>query len=228
MPKYYFIACLSMLKNMQSLACKVLNFTTLLCLLCLTAFAPSNAMASSQVIVSSDLLSGVRLLARPSIETGGGELVSASDSKGDSSSLKGGDGVSAEVGIRLNLRPFQRPAFDTELTFGGKTMQLKVGSGSADFTYYTIAVSQFYRFKNRIRIGAGIGINLSSDLEVDVSGFEDTNTSFDTTPEYRAMLEYTFKGGTAIGGRYRATDWTSDGITVDGSSAGFYMTLQTH
>lgn len=217
--KLYVIKSPSTLNTTQRIA--------LLCLLCIPAFAPGKALASTQIIVGSDFLTGIQYMVRPSIEAGGGELVSGSDTEGASSSLTGGEGGSVELGIRLNLRPFNRPSFATELTFGIKKSSLNVGSGSADFTYSTFAISQFYRFKNKVRIGAGIGVSISPELELNVPGFDDMSTSFDAAPEYRAMLEYGFKRGFAVGGRYRITDWTSNGVTVDGSSAGIYLTVQT-
>lgn len=214
-------------KDWKAIVLMSLKRLTQLSLLGLTMSMPVNATASNQIIVGSDLFTGVGYLMRTSIDSGGGTLLTVTGTDGDSGSLSGGNGTSIELGVRLDLRPFQRPAFGTELTVGIKTASLTSGSGSADFTHTTIALSQFYRFKNKFRLGAGIGISLSPELEINVPGFEAARTSFDAAPEYRAMLEYGFTRWFAVGGRFRVTEWTSDDRSVDGTNAGIYLTIQS-
>ncbi len=197
------------------------------CLLAMPILGTGNAFAAQRIIVGSDLYTGIGLLVRTSVETGGGKLLTVSGSDGDSASLRGGNGTSIEIGARLDLRPFERPAFETELTLGFKKATMTSGSGAADFSHMTVALSQFYRFQSGVRLGAGVGLRLAPTLDIDLPGYERTSESLAKAPEYRLMLEYGFARWFAIGARIRGATWTSDGESVDGNSAGIYLTIQS-
>ena len=199
----------------------------LTCVLVLAAMTSGTAAASQQMIVGSDVFTGVGLLARVAAESGGGQLLTVSDSNGDAESLTGGTGNSIELGVRLDLRPFERPAFETEFTVGYKRNAIDSGSDASEFTYSTLAVSQYYRFKVGVRLGAGIGLRLFPNLDVNVQGFQTTSTTLDNAPELRLMLDYGFLKRFAIGARLAAATWESNGESVDGSSAGLYLSVRT-
>jgi len=195
--------------------------------LTLSALGTGNAIAAQQITVGSDVFTGVGFVVRTAVDAGGGDLLTVNGNNGDSASLTGGTGTSFEVGARLDLRLFERPAFETELTLGLKRATLESGSNATEFTYTTLAVSQYYRFKSGVRLGAGIGLCVSPTLDVNVRGFQNTSTSLDSAPELSLMMEYGFSRGIAIGARVLQATWESDGESVDGSSAGVYLAWQT-
>lgn len=195
--------------------------------LSLSIALPGNVMADNHVVVGTDFVASKGYLFRTSLETGGENLLSISDDNNDTTSLTGGRGTGFELGVRFDLRPFQRPAFETELTMGMKKATLESGDGAAEFSRTTITLSQFYRFKNGLRIGMGAGMNVAAKLDINITGYTDANTSLNATPEYRAMLEYGLTRRLAIGARYRAITWTSNNNSVDGSNVGVYLGFQT-
>ena len=195
--------------------------------LALSALGSGNVVAAQQIIVGSDVYAGLGFVVRTAVDTGGGNLLTVNGNNGDSASLTGGTGNSFEFGARLDLRLFERPAFETEFTLGFKRATMESGSNATEFTYTTLAVSQYYRFRSGLRFGAGVGLRVSPTLNVNVRGFQNTSTSLESAPELRLMMEYGFSRRLAIGARVLQATWESDGESVDGSSAGVYLAWQT-
>ena len=206
---------------------KWIHRVLLVSVLAFLIFGTGHPVAAKQIIVGSDVFTGVGFLIRTAVDAGGGELLTVNGNNGESASLSGGTGISLELGARLDLRLFDRPSFGTELTLGLKRATIDSGSNTTQFTYTTLALSQYYRFRSGVRLGAGIGLRVAPTLDVNVSGFENTRTSLDSAPELRLMMEYGFSRGIAIGARVLQATWESDGESVDGSSAGVYLAWQT-
>ena len=131
-------------------------------------FDTGHAVAAQQITVCSDVFTGVGFVVRTAIDAGGSELLIVNGNNDESVSLTDGTGA------------FERPAFETERTLSLKRATIESGLNATEFTYTSLALSQYYQLITSVRLGAGIGLRVSPTLDVNVRGFRNTSTSLDS------------------------------------------------